>query len=451
MPPQTSESPYALTPRRPLARILGLGFGVAVIFGGTVGVGILRLPGMIGGELGNFWLIMLVWIIGALYALLGAISLSELGAAMPQAGGFYIYSRRAFGAAAGFAVGWADWLNNCAVVAFGAVAAAEYLAALAPPFAGFERLIAVALIALFCILHLAGLQLGSRIQQVTSSLTAITFLVLAAACLLHPAVASGLQHGLRGSTPMEMLVPLVAALRAIVVTYDGWYEAIYFTEEDTDAARHLPRAMIGGVLLVLGLYLLMNLAFLHVLSIPQLAGSKLAAADAARIVFPAWGSRFVTVLSLLTLLSLINAVLLGAPRILLAIGRDGLFAQSVAQVGRGGTPIAAMVFSAAMSVLMIASGKFDDIIAVAAILIAAMYAANYIAVFVLRLREPAMKRPFRAWGYPVTTGLALIGSLAFLVAAVHDDTLSALRALVLLAIALPAFALMRRRQRRQAA
>jgi APA family basic amino acid/polyamine antiporter len=448
MLPQPSAQSAPPLPRRPLARILGLGFGVAVIFGGTVGVGILRLPGLIAGELGNFWLIMLVWIVGALYAFLGAISLSELGTAMPQAGGFYIYSRRAFGPAAGFAVGWADWLNNCAVVAFGAVAVAEYLGALAPPLAPFEREIAAALIAIFCLLHLAGLQLGSRIQQITSSVTAITFILLAAACLLHPAVASGLQHGLRGATPMEMLVPLVAALRAIVVTYDGWYEAIYFTEEDTDAARHLPQAMIGGVLLVLGLYLLMNMAFLHVLSIPQLAGSKLAAADAARIVFPAWGSQFVTVLSLLTLLSLINAVLLGAPRILLAIGRDGLFAQSAARVGRNGTPVVAMILSASMSVLMIASGKFDDIIAVAAILIAAMYSANYIAVFVLRVREPAMKRPFRAWGFPVTTALALIGSLLFLVAAVHDDPLSALRSLALLAVALPAFAFMRWRQRR---
>jgi APA family basic amino acid/polyamine antiporter len=449
MPPKTSAATDAAVQPTPLARILGLGFGVAVIFGGTVGVGILRLPGMIAGQLGNFWLIMLVWIVGALYALLGAISLSELGTAMPQAGGFYIYSRRAFGPAAGFAVGWADWLNNCAVVAFGAVATAEYLSALMPRLAGFERIIAATIIVLFCLLHLAGLRLSSRIQQITSSVTAITFLVLAVACLLHPAVSSGLQHGLIGANPIEMLVPLVAALRAIVVTYDGWYEAIYFTEEDTDAASHLPRAMIGGIVLVLGLYLLMNVAFMHVLSIPDLAGSKLAAADAARIVFPAWGSHFVTVLAILTLLSLINAVLLGAPRILLAIGRDGLFTQSAARVAASGTPVVAMVLSAAMSVLMIASGKFDDIIAVAAILIAAMYAANYIAVFVLRSREPKMPRPFRAWGYPVTTGLVLIGSLVFLVAAVHDDPISAIRALVLLAIALPAYAWMRSRQRRK--
>ncbi len=450
MPPQEPPSSHSTEVRTPLARILGLGFGVAVIFGGTVGVGILRLPGVIAGQLGSFWLILLVWVVGALYALLGAISLAELGTAMPQAGGFYIYSKRAFGPAAGFAVGWADWLNNCAVVAYGAVAASEYIAVLVPALAARQQLVALALLFLFCMLHLAGLRLSSRIQELTSSVTAITFLLLAVACLLHPApaIAATVSHGLRGGGLVGLLVPVVAALRAIVVTYDGWYEAIYFTEEDTNAASHLPRAMIGGVLIVLGLYLLMNLAFLHVLSIPALSASTLPAADAARIVFPAWGGRFVTVLSLLTLLSLINAVLLGAPRILLAIGRDGLFTASAARVGAGGTPVMAMALSAAMAGLLVASGKFEDIIAIAAILVAAMYAVNYTAVIVLRVREPKMARPFRAWGYPVSTLLVLAGSLVFLVAAVHDDPVSAWRAAALLGAAIPVFAWMRWRQRR---
>ena len=245
----------------------------------------------------------------------------------------------------------------------------------------------------------------------------------------------------------QTIVPIVAAIRAVVVTYDGWYEAIYFTEEDTNAARNLPRAMIGGVLIVLALYLLMNLAFLHVLSIPALAASALPAADAARMVFPAWSGTFVTVLSLLTLLSLINAVLLGAPRILFAIGRDGLFSARAAQVAPGGTPRVALALSAAMVALFIASGKFEDIIAVAAILVAVMYCVNYIAVFVLRVREPHMNRPFRALGYPLTTGLVLAGSLAFLVADLHDDPHGAIRAAVLLGLALPAYAWMRWRTR----
>jgi basic amino acid/polyamine antiporter, APA family len=436
--------------RTSLSRILGLGFGLAVIFGGTVGVGILRLPGTIAGQLGSFSLIMLVWLVGGCYALLGAISVAELGAAMPQAGGFYIYAKHAFGTPVGFVVGWADWLNNCAVVAFAAVAASEYIAALVPGMEFWQTSIALALLFLFCALHWIGLRISSSIQQLTSSVTAITFLVLAATCLLHPAQTnvSTLPLGLADHGGLlQTLVPLIAALRAIVVTYDGWYEAIYFTEEDTDAAKHLPRAMIGGVVLVLGLYLLMNLAFLHVLSIPALAASKLPAADAARIVFPAWSGWFITVLSLLTLLSLINAVLLGAPRILLAFGRDGLFTERAARVGPGGTPRVALLLSAATTAILIASGSFEAIIAVAAILVASMYCANYIAVIVLRLREPDMVRPFRAWGYPVTTVLVLAASLAFLVAAIHDDPASAYRAIGLLAAGVPVYAWMRWRQR----
>jgi APA family basic amino acid/polyamine antiporter len=434
----------------PLARILGLGFGVAVIFGGTVGVGILRLPGTIAGQLPSFWPIMLVWFIGGCYALLGAISVAELGAAMPQAGGFYVYAKRAFGAGTGFAVGWADWLNNCAVIAIAAVAAAEYVIALVPGMASRQTSVALAVLFLFCGLHWIGLRLSSSLQRLTSSVTAITFLLLAAACLLHPPPSNApiLLDGIsRGGGLLQMLAPIVAVLRAIVVTYDGWYEAIYFTEEDTDAAKHLPRAMIGGVGLVTGLYLLMNLAFLHVLSIPTLAASRLPAADAARIVFPAWSGSFVTVLSLLTLLSLINAVLLGAPRILLAIGRDGLFSERAAHVSAGGTPRPAMLLSTATAAIFIASGKFEDIIAVAAILVAALYCVNYIAVLVLRRREPEMVRPFRAWGYPVTTIFVLSCSLIFLIAAVHDDLVSALRAVTLLAVAVPAYAWIRWRQR----
>ena len=437
-------------PRTSLKRILGLGFGFAVIFGGTVGVGILRMPGIIAGQLGSFWPIILVWTAGGCYAMLGAVSIAELGTAMPQAGGFYIYSKRAFGPTTGFAVGWADWLNNCAVVAYAAVAAAEYIAALEPRVASRSTSIALGLVVLFCGLHWTGLKLSSSIQQFTSSVTAITFLLLAVACLMHPPQTNHLisTQGLgRTGGLFQMLVPMVAAFRAIVVTYDGWYEGIYFTEEDTNVSKLLPRAMIGGVLIVLGLYLLMNLAFLHVLSIPAMAASTLPAADAARIVFPQWSGQFVTVLALLTLLSLINAVLLGAPRILLAIGRDG-FSERAAQVGSGGVPRPALLLSSATAALFIASGKFEDIIAVAAILVVVLYCVNYIAVIVLRVREPQMIRPFRAWGYPVSTVLVLVCSFLFLIAAVHDDPVSALRALCLLAVAVPAYLWMRRRDRR---
>ena len=174
-----------------------------------------------------------------------------------------------------------------------------------------------------------------------------------------------------------------------------------------------------------------------------MAHSKLAAADAARIVFPAWSGNFVTVLSLLTLLSLTNALLLGAPRILFAVGRDGLF-PNAAKVAAGGTPRTALLVTAGMVAVIVLSGRFDDIVAVAAILMAVTYCVNYVAVIVLRVREPEMARPFRAWGYPWTTGLVLLGSAAFLIVDVRQDPMTAVRAAVLLGIAGPVYWWMRR-------
>jgi APA family basic amino acid/polyamine antiporter len=437
-----------------LSRILGLGFGFAVIFGGTVGVGILRLPGEVAGKLGTPWLILLVWAVGGVYSMLGAISTSELGAALPQAGGFYVYSKRAFGPGVGFAVGWADWMMNCASIAYAARAVSEYLVALVPHLAGIgvalQTAIALGVLALFCGLHWFGLRLSSGVQKATSTMTAVTFVALAVMCLLYSrpatAVVVAAPAAGHGAGLLSLLVPIIAVLPAIVVAYDGWYEAIYFTEEDTNAAKHLPRAMIGSVLLITGLYMLMNWSFLHVLSIAQLGQSQLAAADAARIVFPAGSGEFVTVLSLMTLLSLINALLLGAPRILFAVGRDGLF-PNAARVAEDGTPRTALLVTSGMVAAIVLSGKFDEIVAVAAILMVVTYCVNYVAMFTLRVREPQLERPFRVWGYPVTTAAVLLGSLAFLVADVYQDPVTAVRAAVLLGIAAPVYWWMRWRMR----
>jgi APA family basic amino acid/polyamine antiporter len=177
------------TPRTQLLRILGAGFGLAAVVGGTVGVGILHLPGTVAAELGNFWLILAVWVIGGLYALFGAISVAELAAMLPQAGGFYVYAKRAFGDLTGFSVGWGDWLNNCSTLAFASYAAAEYLKALAPAFPGSPKIIALTLLVFFAALHWTGLRVGSLAQELTSSATAITLLVLAVACFLYRAPA----------------------------------------------------------------------------------------------------------------------------------------------------------------------------------------------------------------------------------------------------------------------
>lgn len=440
-----------------LLRVLDVGFGVAVILGSTIGVGILRLPGMVAGKMGNYWLILLVWVLGGCYALLGSFSVAELGAMLPQAGGFYVYARRAFGGFAGFAAGWGDWLNNCAAVAYGSVAAAGFFHVLVPEFAIPEKFLALGLIAGYVFLHWAGLRLSSVVQKVVSSATALAIIALAAACFL----LGGGHHGVAQAPSATatkaifslgffgVLAALVVALRAVIVTFDGWYAAIYFTEEGKNPTRDFPRATIGGVLLIIFLYLFLNAAFLHVLPIPRLAASQLPAADAAQILFAGWSGRFITLLSLLTVLGLVNAVLLGATRIIFAIGRDGLFLRSAARVSPGGTPRPAMLLSAMAAGVLVATGTFDRIVAVAAILMVANYCLCYLALPVLRRREPNLPRPFRAWGYPATTGIVLTGSVLFLLAAAVSDSRDAVYAAALLAACLPAYGLMRHRNRRQ--
>ena len=432
------------TPAASLSRILGLGFGIALAFGSTVGVGILRLPGEVAAALGDPSLIVLVWIAGGVYATLGAVSVAELVSMMPTAGGFYVYARHTFGPRFGFVVGWNDWINNVLAVAYAALTAADFIGVLVPALAGYGQAIALLVLGLITGLHWLGLRIGSSVQNGISALVGILLVGLAIACftVTAPAAATSLASATPSvhSLPLlsvGMLAALMTALRSVIVTYDGWYAAIYLAEETVDPARSVPRAIIGCALLVTALYLLINIGFLHALSLPALAASKLPAADVARAILPRGGAEFVTVISLCTVLSLINATLLCAPRILYAIGRDGMFSGKATRVSAGGTPSVALGISSGAAALLILSGTLEQLIALAAIVYVLDYVSAYTAVIVLRIREGDVVRPFRAWGFPWSTGLVLAGSVLFLVAAVADDPRTGVFAGVLIGISLP--------------
>jgi len=440
-----------------LRRILGLGFALAMVFGGMVGVGILRLPGTLAAALGDTHLIVVFWLLGGAYALLGAVSVSELAAMLPQAGGFYVYARRAFGNGIGFGVGWLDWINNIATLAYASITAMTFLATLWPAAAPYERLGAALLIGAFTSLHWAGLSLGSGITRIISCAIGLMMLIVVVGCFVASPAAPVSAPPLPGSAAslplasLAMASALVTAFRAVLLTYDGWYAPIYLAEESTDPARTLPRGMIGGTLLVIVLYLLINVAFLRVLPLPVLAASPLPAADAARAIFAHGGSVLVTVISLTTVLSLLNATLLMTPRVLFAIGRDGFFTAKAAAVSAGGTPRLALALSSGAAAALVLSGTFEQIIALATVLFLLIYIATYIAVFVLRRREPAARRPYRAFGFPVTTGIVCLGCVAVLGAAVVEDPRSAVAAAILIAACVPVYAWLARRKRRAAA
>jgi basic amino acid/polyamine antiporter, APA family len=441
-----------IEPARPLRRILGLGFGLAMVFGGTVGVGILRLPGTLAQALGDSRLIVLFWILGGVYALLGAMAVAELAAMLPGAGGFYVYARRAFGNGVGFVVGWSDWLNQAAAIAYAALTAAVFIATLWPASAEWPRAVAIGVIGIFTLLHWSGLRIGASVTRIISLTIGLMMMVLVVACFIAPpAVATGAPPPAASAVTLPlmsfgMLAAVVTALRAVFVTYDGWYSPIYMAEESTEPALTMPRALIGGTILLAAMYVMINVALLRVLPIPVLAASKLPAADAAHLVLPRGGDVLVTVISLMTVLSLINATLLMAPRILLAIGRDGFFTQKAALVSAGGTPRLALLFTSLGTAALILSGSFEQIVAIAAVLFLLNYVLTYLALFVLRRREPATPRPYRTFGFPYTTAIVLLGCLALWIAAVMQDWWSALFAGVLLVACAPVYVWLARRR-----
>ena len=435
----------ALERRGRLLRVLGVGFGLAVIIGNTIGAGIFRAPGAIAEQLPNPWLFLGVWILGGVYALLGAISVAELGAMIPRSGGQYVFARYALGEYAGFIVGWSDWISTCGSAAAVSLLIGQFAGSLFPALHGKTVVIAATVAIVFAVLQWRGIIWGSTTQNVTSLLKTLAFLALVAAAFVFGGHGSLTTIAAPGAPAgFALVAALVLSLQSVIYTYDGWNGAVYFSEEITNPGRDIPRAMFGGVLLVIGIYLLVNLALLYVLPISKIAGQEFAAGVAAEAIFGRHGNTIFLTLTILSMLSAINAYHLMATRVLFAISRDGLFAKKAATVNEGGTPSIALLISTAVAVLFMVFGQtFDKVITVLAFFFVANYTLSFISVFVLRRREPEKERPYRAWGYPWTTALALIGSVLFLVGAIASDTRNSIYALGLLAVSYPLFRLMK--------
>ncbi|MGH9554759.1 MAG: APC family permease, partial [Terriglobales bacterium] len=357
-PPQATASNAAVPApaRGGLLQILGVGFGLAVIIGNTIGAGILRTPGEVAAQLPNAWMFIAVWVAGGLYALLGAFSISELSAMTPRSGGYYVFTRRALGEFPGFAVGWTDWLAQCGTTAAVSIVIGEYTDVLLrrhapahPQLAGREIPIAIAVTIGMAMLQWRGIRWGSLIQNITSAAKALGFLALVVAIFV---LASPGPESAPASLPggFSLLAALVIAAQAVIYTYDGWYGAIYFGEELRDPGRDAPRSTIWGVLSLMAIYVLVNLALLYALPITAIAGDKLALGAAAATIFGEWTVSVISVLMIISMLAGINAYPLMASRITCAMSRDALLPRVVARVNPGGTPTTALLLSTVGSV-----------------------------------------------------------------------------------------------------
>ncbi|MBD0394798.1 MAG: amino acid permease [Microcoleus sp. C1-bin4] len=435
--------------RNQLLRVLGLGFGVAVVVGGTIGVSIFRLPGSVAALLGSAWLVILVWTLGGIYTLLSANYTAELATMLPKAGGPYVYARRAFGDYAGFVVGWSGWLGDTAALAFMPIAFGEFTTALfAPNFSGSITIFAISILLLLAALNWLGVRAGSGTQKLVSLLKAVALLGFVVVCFVAGGRGneSNVGHEI-SSAPVavsSLFAAFILSFQLILGAYGGWNSAVYFAEEDVNPSRNIPRSLHGGVLLVTIIYLLVNFALLYVLSRAQMAASKLPAADAMSVIFGSSGGQIVTALAILSTVGVINAAIMFVPRTLYGLGRDGLFTARAVAVNQGGTPVVALAVATAVAIFLIAIGNFETLLAIYAFYSVANNILLISSLFVLRRREPDLPRPFRTFGYPVMPFVLLLVSIAFFIGYIISDTTNSLYALVVLAASYPTYRLIKR-------
>ncbi len=375
-------------------------FGMAAAIGNTIAAGIVRTPGDVAKLLPNVWMFIGVWIVGGLYALTGASSMAELGAAIPRSGGQYNFSRRALGDYAGFIVGWSDWLSTCGTAAAVAIVIAEYSGHLFPILAGTRNveIISIAIIFGFGVLQWRGIKWGSSAQLSTAAMKTGAFLVLVIACFL-----------LGGP-----------------------------------AGRDIPRAIFGSVFSIMGIYLLLNLIALYVLPMKDIAGNTFVLGSVADTVFGKLGDPIIRSIMVVSMLSCLNANQLFCTRTLYAMSCDGLFFRRATHVNAGGTPTVSLLLSTVVGVLFVlisflSANAFERVIAMLSFFFVANYTLSYFSLFALRKREPHMDRPYRAWGYPWTTGIALAASVLFLIGSIVTDQKNAPLALGMLVLSYPVF------------
>jgi len=397
-----------------LPRRLGPWSTGAVTVGIMIGSGVFRVPAAVAAQTGSPGVMLLVWVVGALVALCGALSLAEVAALFPRAGGMYVYLREAYGPLTAFLFGWLYLIIIPTGAGAIALVFAEYLSRLVPLTPGQVRLAAAALIMLLAAAQYRSLRFGAAIQNVSTAakVLAIVALTVAAFVLgrgdgawaaggtIHPVTWGGFGLG------------LVTVLWA----YNGWQDVTCLSGEVRDPRRALPRALVGGTFAVAIVYLLANAAYLHVLPLSAMASSPLVAADVAvRLVGPV-GAALVAALVCISTFGALNAVLMAIPRVFWAMADDGLFFRFVAAVHpRYRTPHMAITATAVLSVVYLALQTFEQLIEAFILASLPFWALSVASVFVFRRRRPEAPRVYRTPGYPVVP-LLFVAAMVMLVA-----------------------------------
>lgn len=401
-----------------LLRELGLLDATMINVGTIIASSIFIVPSAIAAAFTASFPTILVWVVGAVISLCGALCIAELGAAMPKAGGQFIYLQRAFGPIWGWLYGWGSSLViNPASIAAIAVGFATYMGFFLPLSALAVKVVAIGSILLLTVINCFGLKVGAVTQNIVTLIKIAAVIALVLLCLLLP---GGTVHNFQPLWPTERITslfgPFGVAMIAVLWGYDGWIEITYVGSEMKNPARDMPRSILLSTLLVSVLYVGVSLAILYVLGRENAAKSPLVAADAMRVVLGTGGAAFITVAVLVSTLGSNHGIVFTAARIPWAMAREGQFFQFASKLHpRYSTPNTSLIAQGVWASLLVLLGTYTDLITCMVFVSFLFYSLSCIAVIVLRRREPGMARPYRAWGYPVTPIVFILFSLYLIV------------------------------------
>jgi amino acid transporter len=440
--------PSAAAPRE-LPRKLGLVTGMAVVVGVIIGSGIFRVPSPIAGEAGSLTGIALVWILGGVVSLFGALSIAELATMYPAAGGPYVYLREAYGRPLAFLFGWMWLLTTPISWAAQSLMFAEYLAYFVPIHPTVQHIVAAVLVSLVAAANYRSVKLGAAIQNLATGakVLAIVGLSLAIFAFAPGGQANPLHaEAMGGANWSGIGIGLIAALWA----YDGWENLTTLSGEVKNPQRNLPIALIGGVLVVIVAYLLINAAYLRALPLPQLAASKSVGADAAGAVLGRAGASLAGALVMLSVFGTLNGSTLSSPRVFFAMAEDGLFFRTVGRVHpKFETPYVAIGFIAVLAVIYVLLRDFMQLAEGYVLGVWPFLALCVVGLFTLRRRLPDFPRVYRALGYPVVPALFVLATFAVVANALYAQFWSTIVSILITLAGLPLYFLWMAWQRRR--
>lgn len=425
-----------------LKRQLGLLDATMLNVGTIIASAIFIVPAGIALALHATSLTVLVWVVGGIVSLLGALSIAELAAAMPRAGGAFVYLTEAYGPVWGYLYGWANGtVINPASIAAIAVGFAGYLGFFVPLGGWGIKAVAIASIVALTLLNTLGVRAGALTQNV---LTILKIGILVALIVIGFALPGGRVENFAPVWPTgswsSIVGPFGVAMVAALWAYDGWVETTFVAGEVIDPGRTLPRAIILSTLIAIALYVLVTVSFTYVLSPAMVAGSALVASDAAQVTLGRLGAGFVAAAILISTLGANNGIVLTAARIPYAMARSGLMFRWIGQVSpRYLTPVPSLLAQAAISIVLTLTGTYDQLFTYVIFTEFLFYALMCAAVIRLRRTAPALARPYRAWGYPVTPLLFIVFAAWLVGNTIVEKPIDSLVGIAILVAGLPLY------------